>query len=361
MRRFSSKTSGRVINARWLELYALGFFVFVFLLGCAVLPRLPRERVPEKDLFRIFPEKYQRRAIAYEKEGELPKALLSWQVVHRFRPDDTEVLEKITVLKGYSRSEADKHFLKGLDYFHNNAMRAARKEFLMTLAYVPDHERAKDYLKHTLAEPDYVVYQANKGDTLRKIADKIYQDSEKAFLIAYLNDLDGDDPLKHEMTLRGPVIESALLTAQPDYSEVMLNKARALFKVGKYRKALCLAEDVLEYSPTNSAASDLINSSYYALGTILLRQEKYQEALQMFKNADITNNNVAKIVSDIKKRLQNEAQTHYRKGVEYFLAEQLDQAIKEWEETLRLNPDHRDAKRDLNKTRRLLENLRKLP
>jgi tetratricopeptide (TPR) repeat protein len=97
------------------------------------------------------------------------------------------------------------------------------------------------------------------------------------------------------------------------------------------------------------------------LGSLLFRQEKYQEALRMFKNVDITHKNVAKIVSDIEKQLQNDAQDHYRKGVEYFLAEQLDQAIKEWEETLRLHPDHRDAKRDLQKTRRLLENLRKLP
>jgi hypothetical protein len=82
---------------------------------------------------------------------------------------------------------------------------------------------------------------------------------------------------------------------------------------------------------------------------------------RMFKNVDITYQNVAKMITDIEKRLQNEAQNHYRKGVAYFLAEKLEESIKEWEETLRLNPDHREAKRDLRKTRHLLENMRKLP
>lgn len=57
---------------------------------------------------------------------------------------------------------------------------------------------------------------------------------------------------------------------------------------------------------------------------------------------------------------QEQAEVHYAKGVRHFLAEELDNAIQEWEETLRLNPDHSKAKKDLQRTRRLLENLRKL-
>jgi tetratricopeptide (TPR) repeat protein len=48
------------------------------------------------------------------------------------------------------------------------------------------------------------------------------------------------------------------------------------------------------------------------------------------------------------------AEDHYRKGLNYFLAEDLQGAIKEWEETLRLNPEHSNAKRDIERARSLL-------
>jgi tetratricopeptide (TPR) repeat protein len=58
-------------------------------------------------------------------------------------------------------------------------------------------------------------------------------------------------------------------------------------------------------------------------------------------------------------QLQDQAEVHYAKGIRHFLAEELEQAIGEWEETLRLNPDHPNAKKDLQKAHRLLENLKK--
>jgi len=61
----------------------------------------------------------------------------------------------------------------------------------------------------------------------------------------------------------------------------------------------------------------------------------------------------------IELRLQDQAEVHYAKGIRHFLAEELEQAIGEWEETLQLNPDHPNAKKDLQKARRLLENLKK--
>jgi tetratricopeptide (TPR) repeat protein len=51
------------------------------------------------------------------------------------------------------------------------------------------------------------------------------------------------------------------------------------------------------------------------------------------------------------------AETHYRKGVQYYLAENLQGAVKEWEEALRLDPEHPSARRDIEKARRLLETL----
>jgi tetratricopeptide (TPR) repeat protein len=51
------------------------------------------------------------------------------------------------------------------------------------------------------------------------------------------------------------------------------------------------------------------------------------------------------------------AEDRYRKGLQYFLAEDLHGAIREWEETLRLDPEHPKAKRDIEKARSLLVNM----
>ncbi len=51
------------------------------------------------------------------------------------------------------------------------------------------------------------------------------------------------------------------------------------------------------------------------------------------------------------------AEAHYRKGLQYYLAENLQGAVREWEETLRLDPEHPRARKDIEKARRLLETL----
>ncbi len=59
--------------------------------------------------------------------------------------------------------------------------------------------------------------------------------------------------------------------------------------------------------------------------------------------------------------LQEQAEIHYAKGMKYFLSEELKKAIEQWEETLRINPNHPHAKRDLERAQNLLKNLKKRP
>jgi tetratricopeptide (TPR) repeat protein len=49
------------------------------------------------------------------------------------------------------------------------------------------------------------------------------------------------------------------------------------------------------------------------------------------------------------------AERHYNKGVAHFLIQELPQAVKEWEEALRLNPEHPNAGMDLQKARNIMK------
>jgi len=280
--------------------------LIVLLLGCAVerpISKVPvTEKYPppkppvykEKDPFQGFPEKYRLKAIEFEKNEELPRALFFWKVVHSFAQNDQEVQERIEALEARIQKEAERHFQKGVEALQNNSIPTARKEFLIALAYNPEHRQALDYLKNKLNDQEYIVYETKRGDTLKRISQEIYKDPEKEFLIVYFNDLDSRGPLKSEMALKLPVITSIWM-AKPAYSEEKPNKS--IIPSPKSRK--------------------------------------------------------------IELKLQDKAEVHYAKGIRHFLAEELELAIGEWEETLQLNPDHPNAKKDLQKARRLLENLKK--
>jgi hypothetical protein len=54
------------------------------------------------------------------------------------------------------------------------------------------------------------------------------------------------------------------------------------------------------------------------------------------------------------------AEAHYIKGVKFFVEEDVEGAIQEWETTLSLEPNHPKAKKDIENARKLLQNLEKI-
>jgi tetratricopeptide (TPR) repeat protein len=158
--------------------------------------------------FSTFPEHYSKKAMEYEKTGDLYRSLQSWEIVRKFQTGDKEVEKKIENLKVKLNTLAEEHFNKGVAYYKNNDVRASRNEFLLALQYNPEHKKALEYLKDRLAGEDFIMYEVKKDDTLKEIAGKIYDDPQKDFLIAYFNDMEKDAKLMPETMLRLPVLES---------------------------------------------------------------------------------------------------------------------------------------------------------
>jgi tetratricopeptide (TPR) repeat protein len=355
------------------KIWGMGLVLLVLVtFSCAAPPKKPTEpKVPiEKDPFSIFLEECRNKAIEYEKNGELRKALQSWEIVASFIPADEEVEKRIVALKTQILTMADQHFKKGLSYYQSNSMEAARKEFLIALYYNPGHQEPLNYLKHKLPGEDYTLYQVKGGDTFKGIARKTFNDPNKDFLIAYFNDLRIDSKLVPGNTLRLPVLESTTAKVTIDTKEStmdakeisadtkeLLSKALAYYKVKNYRETASISERVLEYDPANREARDLINESHYQMGKSLTRGKKYQEALEVFNRLDSGYKDVRESIALVKKQLAGE---HYLRGIKYFTDEELDKAIKEWEVTLALDPNHPKAKKDIENARSLLQKLKEI-
>ena len=358
---------------RWShhKIWRMGLVLLAFVaFSCAAPPKKPTEpKVPlEKDPFSVLSEKYRNKAIEYEKNGELSKALQSWEIVASFIPTDEEVARRIITLKAQILTLADQHFKQGLSFYQKNSMEEARKEFLIALHYNPVHEEALNYLKHKLPGEDHILYRAKGGETLKEIAKKTYNDPHKDFLIAYFNDLKIDSKLAPGNTLRLPVLESTTAKVTRDTKETatdikeisaeteqMLSKALAYYRVKKYQEAVSISEKILEYDPANKQAHNLINESYYQTGKLLIQRKKYQQALDVFGRVDSGYRDTRESIAIAKKQLAGD---HYLRGVKHFTDEELDKAIKEWEATLALDPNHPKAKKDIDNARSLLQKLK---
>jgi len=389
----------------------------------------------------LLSSSYLEKALEYEKNDKLQTALFYIQIAGTLNPDSTIISEKIASLKSTIDHKAKQHFTTGVGFCKKRRFKDARKQFLITLRYSPGHKEALDYLKNRLHPKEYLNYQVKEKDTLKGISKKFYKDPSKDFLIAYFNNLKtGEEPVSGTI-LELPVLGSEFNRPTIDI-RIELKKAENFLKEKRYREMLDVSEKILEYDRLNKEASDLKNSAYYQIGLELSGQEKYPEAIKMFKKvtpeyqgveeaiqqainkelfkaknllkqkqyeqalavagkildydklnktaenlintafcqqgknliirknytealnvlskADPQYDCVKKTISDVYKAKKKQAEVHYLKGVKHFLNEELQSAIKEWEKTLALNPEHKKAKKNINNARSLLEKLEKV-
>ena len=356
-------------------LFLAAFSLILFGTGCATVTTTVTTSdttFQEEDRFKELVSRHAEKAAEYEKKGDLRKALQSWEIVYDFKPDDGKVLNQINYLKSQIQKAASDHYNKGVAYFQNNSMKAALKEFLLALSLNPDHKEALDYVKYKMNWDGFIVYEVKKGDTAKGIAQKVFNDSAKDFLIAYFNDLSKEARLAPGMTIVLPSLkanqvmpEIAISDEEPaEYINVKqeIRKARDFFGAKKYQQSASTAEKILEYDPVNKDAMDLKNASYYEMGGMLRNEKKYAEALAVFNNVDPDYKDVRQITDFINNIGKNKgrAAEHYMSGVNYYMNQDLDKAIREWEITLVLDPNHPSAKKDIENARSFLEKLNKI-
>lgn len=241
---------------------------------------------------------YQRKSLEYEKKNELQMALYYMQIAGSLNPDDKIIAKRIAVLESTIANKARQHFKKGVVYFKKNNLKYARTQFLITLRYNPDHKGALDYLKNRLVPKEYIIYKTKKGDTLKSISRKFYNDYKKDFLIVYFNNLKTNKKPAPGTTLKLPMTKS-YYTHQAILIRNDLIKARNLLEEKRYEEALHIAREVLKYDLMNKEAVDFKNAAYYHMGMQLSREDKYPEAINTFKKVDPKYKDVKKAIREV--------------------------------------------------------------
>lgn len=328
----------------------VALFAFLHIYGCSGIPITPWGKNAS------LLHSHSAKALDYEKNGDLQMALFSWKIAHSLNPSEKKLSSHIARLESKIENDSEKHFNKGVIYLKDQSLKAARKEFLSALRIKPGHQKALSYLKDTEINKTYTV---KKGDTLKIIAQKIYKDPEKYFLISYFNDLDATKELVPETMLKLPILETIDIVPFMDVeNELMI--ARNYLESKNYEKALSIISNILEFDASNKEANDLANSSNYQLAMKLNDEKKYLDSLRIFNKVDREYQGVKKAIFKIKETIKKEVELHYKLGVKFFLKEELRKAIAEWEKTLALEPNHPQAKEDIKKTKHLLEKLNEM-
>ena len=307
----------------------------------------------------LLSDRLQLRAREYEKSGELQGALLCWQILSILNPEDQDYSDKFNRLLYESQLLAGQHFDRGLKYFRKNKPESARQEFLTALRYNPDHAESLNYLKHQMSSPAIRLYRIKKGDSLVNIANKIYRDPNKYYLIAVFNDLDVNQQLKIGKELKLPVLAYNLTDPLVD-SDGELKKARNQFLNQEYEKVLQSTARILKIDASNTEAAELKNAALYQIAERHRKQQNYLESLETLKKLNPRYKGVQKDITEVKALLKKQAEENYRIGVSYFINDEFDKAIESWEKTLRQNPQHPKARQDIEKARNLLNKLKEV-
>ncbi len=341
--------------AHWLIMASLITVACAAFSGCASFSQAP---VLKEGRYRVLPLKYRNKALAYESKGQLRQALLSWRIVQSFSPLDKNIAQKTASLEKKTQARAAAHFQKGVELYHKRALRAARREFLETLIYEPEHTGALTYLMEKMQRPVFKTYKVKAGDTARKIAAKVYNDPDKEFLIADFNRINNArTKLPRGTTLRLVILGNNFLGK----TLVVKNKTRkGAAKANQLTNGKKTARQQKARTGTGKQAANVRrNYVRYQKAKELLGREEFLAALELLRTIDSNYREVPKLIAFSKVYLKQEAYAHYQRGVSYYLAEKLNMAIQEWQAALRLRPNYLKAKQDLKHAKQLLQQLQK--
>lgn len=210
-------------------------------------------------------QKYQNLGARYEKSQEWSKALLMWQVAASVPHNGREPEDKIDELQNRIKRESNRHYTCGMEALKNGSLQAARKEFLLALAVDPQHGKALVQLKALRRDGDFTVYSAAAGDTPARVAQKVYRDPGKAFIVEYFNDSGKDGSLHAGEPLRLPLMEGETKTAVVNENKKVKAKAK----------------------PKNSVSPPVVDKTgaeeHYRKGVAFYLNEQFTEALAEWK------------------------------------------------------------------------------
>jgi len=242
----------------WLPAFAL--MTAITLCGCAGLVN------SVSDFMRAGPwwasaqaDKISSRARELEAHGELTMALDHWRLVDRITIGQAaEAGREITRLQGKITEAVNAHYQNGMAELRKKNQPVARNHFLAALRLDPTFQPALIQINARFATFPLAVRLSAPGDRPSTVAEKVFDDKEKAFLVAWFNDLPVDEVLTPGTLLILPRLEKKPpKRVHPKKPPNRLAEANALLAKNDLDGALAI---VKQENPDDPDAQTLIHT-----------------------------------------------------------------------------------------------------
>jgi len=335
---------------------------------------------------------YNDRAQALESDGRLREALQARQIALTINPDDAAARAAVAALQAKIEEQVAVHFKEGRAATQRGAQVVARRHYLAVLALDPNNRAAFDALREQTQEVDGISHTVKARETLAGLASEYYGNRALAEVIAETNKLQPNARLNPGMVLKIPEVPGVTLNrpgARPpapraplptapgaptaaappgpapppppreEAAEVnpLLAEAREAADRLDYGQALSDIDQLLASSPRNADALTLKKQVLYSQGKQQLDQRKYRDSyatLNQLSRIAPNYEDSATLMRQTRTRLIDE---YYNSGIRYYREEKLPEAIAQWKAVLEIDPQHVNARKNLDQAERLLKQL----
>ncbi|HEX2483213.1 MAG TPA: LysM peptidoglycan-binding domain-containing protein [Methylomirabilota bacterium] len=322
------------------------------------------------------------RARQLERSGDLRQALDEWKIALTIDPADQAAQDGRRQLQARLERAIAERTTQGREALAKGEHLEARRHFLAVLAMDPANQAAFSALQNDVKEIRFVPHTVKAGETLAMIAERYYGDRGRSEVIWETNQLPPNPRLSAGMVLKIPEIPGVPFVlpelrprppepvARPDAPlpepprtgesveiNPLLVAARESLEKGEYQVALADVDRVLAGNAQNPDAVELRKAILYGLGKSQLGQRKYGESARTLAQLA----RLAPTYEDspllLKQARERAAQLHYAQGLQLYREEKLEDAISQWKAVLEYEPEHANAKKNIEQAERLLRSL----
>lgn len=378
----------------------------------------PTNKVAEHSIAMIRPkvniqtERWFHSAVKSFDRGDLERAKDVFESILIVRSDHEGSKEYLKKIYQIEKEKADTHFYTGLGFYSQKNFQRAVEEFEKVLALQPEHTEARDYLKEVQQELENrkkeiirLMAEAERyrssgqylsastlyrqvlardpqnslarerlqslDNVVRKYTNRKYTEGERAFangqfgkaskaFKAVLNLKPGDKRARSYLTK----IENAKL----DSAQVHYDSGMKYFEEEKWDEALVSFEAALAVHPGFAAAKDMRQKLIDAAGVQKVVERgmseflsgHYLRAMEIFGEAldvDPNNKEAMERREECQKKLNEEVEEYFNRGIQFYTAENYRAAVDEWSKALEINPQHKGSLEYKKKAEQRLEAL----
>jgi len=336
------------------------------------------EDTVNKGEFKAVSELYYAQGAIFYINGEWAKAIAQWENALKLDPSNTELSEFVEIAKEKKGKKerlekAEVLYRDGLTHYNEGKINEAIKELQEAVKLNPQHMKAQDYLARA-KEKVAAVSKEEEEKSRREIMDKHYFQGIDYYAEGKFKKAieEWDEVLRIDPEHKGAkeYIDKArdkiagatsgkqekrdtAKRPEEEKIEVYYKQGINYYLAGEFKEAISQWQEVLKIEPSHKGAIEYIAKAKERLKIseegigYSPYEEEVEEYVKELEKTGTTDKEKEELIT-----------THYQDGLVAYAHGDLSQAMKEWQIVLKLDPEHKKARRALIKLQAELERQR---